>query len=154
MLLLSIIALLLLGTFLLILEITIIPGTTVVGILGGLFVIGGIYWMYHDFGKTAGHYTLIAASALIPLSLYFAFKAKLWKPFTLNDTLEGKANTINESVKEGDTGITLSYLRPVGKIEINGLILEAETTGEVIEQDTPVIIFKILPNKIIVKPKK
>lgn len=142
-----------LGLFLLVLEIVLIPGTTVAGIAGGLLMAAGIFWMYADHGSTAGHTTLAITGVATGISLYYAFKSRAWERFSNKDAIDGRANVIDENIKPGDEGLTLSSIRPMGSVLVNGIKVEAQTTGEMIEENTSVIVTKVLPNKIIIKPK-
>ena len=148
-----IIILIALGLFLVILEIVLIPGTTVAGIAGAVLMAAGIFWMYADHGPTAGHTTLGISGVVSAVSLYYAFKSKAWERFSSKGVMEGRANVIDENIKPGDEGLTLSRIRPIGSVLVNGIKVEAQTTGEMIEENKSVIVTKVLTNKIIVKPK-
>lgn len=141
-----------LGLFLVILEIVLIPGTTVAGIAGGLLMAAGIFWMYADHGPTAGHTTLGITGLASAIALYLSFKSKAWERFSSKSVMEGRANVI-ENIKPGDEGMTLSRIRPMGSVLVNGIKVEAQSEGEGIEENKNVIVTKVLPNKIIVKPK-
>lgn len=145
--------LLALGLFLVILEIVLIPGTTVAGIAGAVLMVAGILWMYADHGPAAGHITLAITGVVSAFSLYYAFKSKAWERFSSKGVMEGRANVIDVNIKAGDEGLTLSRLRPIGTVLVNGIKVEAQTTGEMMEENMNVIVTKVLPNKIIVKPK-
>lgn len=142
-----------LGLFLVILEIVLIPGTTVAGIAGLVLIGAGIFWMYADHGATAGHITLLITGVASAVSLSVAFKSRAWERFSIKSTMEGRANVIDENIKPGDEGLTISMLRPMGSVIVNGIRVEAQTTGDVIENNVTVVVTKVLPNKIIVKPK-
>ena len=142
-----------LGLFLVIVEIVLIPGTTIAGI-AGLFLMGaGIFWMYADHGPTAGHTALGITGVTSAIALYFSFKSKAWERFSNKSSIDGRANVIDEHIKVGDEGVTLSRLRPMGSVLINGIKTEAQTTGDGLEDNVTVVVTKVLPNKIIVKPK-
>ncbi len=53
--------------------------------------------------------------------------------------------------KEGDRGIALSFLRPSGKAEIKGEPFDVISEGEFIEKGTPVVVYKIKGNRLIVR---
>lgn len=149
----SIVILILVGIVLLVLEILIVPGL-IAGIIGGCLIISGILWMYKDFGSTAGNYTVFATGVLTFGAIYYSLKSKAWQHFGLKDSLKGKTNEVDTlEIKEGDEGITISALRPMGTVMVNNLRVEAQTNGEMIQGNVSVIISKVLPNKIIVKAK-
>jgi membrane-bound ClpP family serine protease len=57
-------------------------------------------------------------------------------------------------LKVGDTGKTIGRLAPMGKIKVNGEVVEAQSTGTFIDPHTEIRILKINSNQIIVEPIK
>ena len=53
----------------------------------------------------------------------------------------------------GDEGLTLSRLAPIGKARINGIMVEAKSMDELIDENTPVEVVRVDSNNIIVKRK-
>ncbi|MCK4407650.1 MAG: hypothetical protein KAV44_08240 [Bacteroidales bacterium] len=142
------------GLIFIILEILVIPGHAVFGILGFIMMTIGIWQAYSVYGSTAGHYTLAATGLLTIIILYFSLRSKTWKKIMLKSEVSSKVNVIDEKkVKVGDTGKTVSKLSTVGKALINGEFYEVHTLGEFIDEETEIIVEKISFNKIIVKPK-
>jgi membrane-bound ClpP family serine protease len=151
--LLLIIGLILIGILLLVLEILVLPGM-VAGILGTIFLLISILWMYSSYGTNAGHITLVATLAVAFIAIYSSLKSKAWKKYGLNNTISGRVNEVDDKgIMEGDEGKTLSALRPSGTILINDQRIEAQSSGEMIDTGTKVIVLKVLPNKVIVKIK-
>lgn len=149
----AVILLIALGIILVLLEILVIPGTTIAGVGGILFLAGGIYFAYDRFGTTAGHYILLAVILFIILSIYFSLKSKTWNKLMLNSKIEGKMNFIDkQKVKKGDFGVTITRLAPMGRVLINGENVEAKAE-HFIDQNVEIEVEIILDNKIIVKPK-
>jgi membrane-bound ClpP family serine protease len=73
----------------------------------------------------------------------------------LDSVINGKVeNFSHDKVKVGDTGKTIGRLAPMGKIKVNGEVVEAQSTGAFIDHQTDVKIIKIQLNKIIVEPIK
>ena len=73
----------------------------------------------------------------------------------LESQINGKVETIDEEkIKVGDIGKAIGRLAPTGKVKINGEVVEAQSTGLFIDQQTEVKIIKVLSNKIIVEPLK
>lgn len=134
------------------LEILVIPGVGVIGILGGLLIVVAIYGAY-SISATYGHIALLASVVLSVASIYFSLKSKTWKKASLSVSTDGRVNVIDENeVKEGDTGITVSRLAVVGNARINDKIFEVESTKGFIDTHTKVEVTKVTGNKIYVKP--
>ena len=144
--------LIILGIILLVLEILILPGL-IAGIIGGLFLIAALSWTFSAYGTTAGIYTSVATVALTAISIYIGLKSKVWNRFSLKNNLkESKVNLIDtEIVKEGDEALAVSALRPMGTIMIGDMKVEAQSNGELIPENTKVIILRVLQNKVLVR---
>jgi membrane-bound ClpP family serine protease len=56
-------------------------------------------------------------------------------------------------VKEGDEGVCLGRLAPMGKVRVGDVVVEAQSPGGYIDANSEVIIVRVLKNKVIVKLK-
>jgi len=138
----------------LLLEILVVPGATVVGIVGAGMMIGGVYLAYSQIDTQTGHLTLAGTIVFIIVSIGFALKSKTWKKIMLKEELKGKVNVVEQDiVKKGDEGITISRLNPMGKAFINDEYYEVSSKGDYINENTPIVVDKVDGNKIIVKQK-
>lgn len=148
-----IVGVILIGILLILLEILILPGM-IAGIIGALLVFFGIYQSYAEYGSATGNITLATTVVVTLVAIYYSFKSGAWNRFGLKNTIEGKVNDVTAlSFNIGDEGSTLSALRPSGTILINGVKVEAQSQGDMIDAGTKVIVSKVLPNKLIVKIK-
>jgi len=149
---LAIVAIILLGIFLLLMEFLIIPGITIAGIGGTVLIVTGIVMSYQIHGATVGHY-MLAGTALVSISsLIVLAKSATWKNISLNKKIDSRIKKIEIEVNVGDVGKTISRLAPVGKVFINRTYLEAEAR-EFIDEDVVVEVIGVLNDKIIVTPK-
>ncbi len=145
--------LILVGLLLIILEILVIPGQGMVGILG-LIVMGfGVWHSYKMYGTTAGHIVLAATLLASVLSLVLSLRSKTWKKMALDTVIDGKVNTFDDKLKIGDVGKTVSRLAPAGKALFNNEFYEVHTHGDFIDPQKEVQVIGIDHNKIIVKQK-
>ncbi len=150
-----IVVLILIGLLFIILEILVIPGVAIFGILGVIIILIGVWQSYITYGTTAGHIVLASSILLSIVTLVFSLRSKTWKRMMLNSKIEGKTNVIDENkIKAGDTGKTTSRLSPAGKAMINGDYYEVHTQSEFVDPGTEIEIIKIDFNKIYVKQKK
>jgi membrane-bound ClpP family serine protease len=148
-----IVALLLIGLALIVIELVFIPGTTVVGLLGVIFSVAGIVVCYKHFGSETGFYFLIAMVLVTAATVVYSFRSGAWSRFSLKTSMEGKVNEgMLTSLTIGDEGKTTSTLRPIGKAEFHKKQFEVKTTGTYLESGTTVRITQIQSNQIIVEP--
>ena len=137
--------LILIGAILVVLEILVLPGINVAGILGFISIIAGVYFGYAYYGGVTGH--LILAGTVV-----FGF-GKTWKRLSLDTRLEGTVEGIGDSVKAGDCGETLGRLAPMGNVKLGDMVVEAESRSGYIDAHRPVEVVKVLRNKVIVQLK-
>jgi membrane-bound ClpP family serine protease len=150
-----IIILILVGLLFLILEVVVIPGTTVVGIVGFILMIVAVWQTYLVYGSTSGHLVLGGTLVLTLVGLRFALRSKTWDKVMLKSNIDSRANVIPEgSVKVGDVGKSVSRIVPTGKALINDEYFEVCSSGEFIDPENEIEVVKIEHNKIFVKIKK
>ena len=146
----GIIFLLLIGVVLILVEILLIPGVGVVGILGTLMMLVGVYMAY-QIEVIYGHIALLSSVVFLGFSGALAFRAKTWERFSLKSELTGKVNLIDEQIIHvGDKGISISKLAPGGKARINEKLYEVHSKYGLLENNTTIEVNKIESNKIIV----
>lgn len=146
--------LLLIGFLFLVLEILVIPGTGVAGIIGFILIGIAVWQSYAYYGATMGHIVLGSSVVLTFVTLAVSLRAKTWRRISLKSSINSRVNVIEEvKVKPGDTGETVSRLAPMGKAIINGDYYEVSSIGEFIDQGTEIEVTKVVNNKIKVKPK-
>lgn len=150
----GVIVLIIIGLFLFVVEFLLIPGITVAGIGGVVCLTGGIFWAYSGYGNTVGNITLISTFAATVITIAFALRPKTWSKFMLNTNVEGSvASDDLAQIKPGDEGVSVSRLTPMGKVRINEVVLEARSTGNYIDQKTPIVVIRLEGSVAIVKLK-
>jgi membrane-bound ClpP family serine protease len=150
----GIIIILLIALLLIFLEIFVLPGINVAGILGLLLIIAGIYLSYTQIGTPIAHYVLAATLFLGTLILVFGLRSSTWRKVSLDTSIDSKVSgDVSVNVKVGDHGTTLTRLGPIGTVLINGMTFEAKSTN-IIDAKTEIEVTGIDGNEIIVKPLK
>ncbi len=151
--LLIIVALILVGLLLIIVEIVFIPGTTVVGLLGLIFAIVGIVFSYNHYGNNIGFYVMLGTALVSAGTLYLSFRKGAWNKFSLKNSMDSKVNEgIANELEVGAIGKATSALRPMGSAEFNGKIFEVKSNGEYFNPGTKLKIVNIRLNDILVEP--
>lgn len=150
----GIIIILLIALLLIFLEIFVLPGINVAGILGLLLMIAGIYLGYKQIGAPTAHYILATTLILGTLIMFFGLRSSTWRKVALDTAIESKvAGDVSENVKVGDRGTALTRLGPIGTVLINGKTFEAKSAN-IIDAKTEIEVTEIDGNEIIVKPLK
>ncbi|MDG1724433.1 MAG: NfeD family protein [Bacteroidia bacterium] len=140
-----------LGLLLILIEIFIVPGF-IVGIVGFVMVVVGVYYTYNDHGKFYANILLALIAVVMTIVVVYAFRNGAWDMFSNKETISGKANDIQElEIKIGDTGKTISALRPSGIADINNQRVEVHSEGSFIPSGAEVEVNKIIKNKIYIK---
>jgi membrane-bound ClpP family serine protease len=146
--------LIVIGLLFLVLEILVIPGTGIAGVIGFALLGIGIWQTYATYGNTPGHLVLAGTFVLTLVTLLISLRAKTWRRVSLNTSIASKVNTgLEERVKVGDEGEAVSRLVPAGKAFINGDYYEVRTKGEFLDQGTKIVVTKVDHNQIKVKQK-
>lgn len=148
-----IIGIIALGLIFIFIEVFLIPGTAFVGVLGGLLMALGVFLSYTNLGVMEGNVTLGISAIILLILLVFGLRKISSLSWSLNDNIDSKVNVLEKDlVKPGDKGTTFSTLRPNGKALINNLRLEVYSIGDFIDKGDPVVVTKVTPDRIYVKP--
>ncbi|OAV68143.1 hypothetical protein Barb4_02193 [Bacteroidales bacterium Barb4] len=82
-------------------------------------------------------------------------RAKSFSKVALNTNIESKVTSSRDlGICLGDEGITLSRLAPIGKASINGIMVEAKSQDEFLDEQTPVRVVHIDGTNVTVIPVK
>ena len=158
------IVLLVIGIVLLALELFVIPGFGVTGILGICCLVGALITHAYISGSLTQFFMLLFLILILLAILFgiFILSAKKgWisrTPFILSGTAVSKEYFENaeKEIQEllGKTGVCLSKINPMGIILINGKEYEALARGGVIEKDCEIVVSSVENSKIIVERKQ
>jgi len=139
------------GLSLLIIELLVIPGTTVVGIIGFILMIVGIWQAYVVYGNFMGTMVLLATLLISIVGFYMSLRSNTWKKAGLNKSIISQVNTDSKKLKIGDIGTTTSRLNPMGKAFINDDFYEVSTYGDYLDNDQEIQVIAIEGKKILVE---
>lgn len=148
-----ILLLVLIGLALIVVEVVFVPGTTLVGVIGVIFLGAAIMSSYRNFGNEMGFYVLLGTSVVTAITLFLSFRSQAWSKFANNSAIKSKVNEgLTSALTLGDEGIALSTLKPMGKVQFKGREYEVKTLGDYVDVGTRVRIVHLQENQIIVKP--
>lgn len=142
-----------LGIGIIIVEVIFIPGTTIVGILGFIISMYGVYLGYDYFGTPTGHIIFAGGFVATAIAIIGAFKAGAWDRFSLKESMKGRVNDDYPSnVRVGDVGESISSLKPIGKGIFNDQVIEVRTNGDYIRESNKIKVIRVDGHKIFVEP--
>lgn len=147
-----ILALILAGLLLFIVEVFLIPGISIAGIASAICLLYANYYAFDALGLTAGFITLaISVLGCIAVTMWF-MHSKTVDKLSLKKTLDYKINPLKGlDIHPGDEGIAVTRLALVGNAEINGHIIEVRSADGLIDEKTPVYVDRIVENNVIVR---
>ncbi|NOU48500.1 MAG: hypothetical protein HOO86_15780 [Bacteroidales bacterium] len=142
------------GLIVVLLEILVIPGGGLAGVLGFAMMAIGVFLTYSREGTTAGHLVLAGTLVVNIGTLILALRSKTWDRAMLKTNIEGRVNTIEDNeLNVGDIGKTISRCAPMGKALINDRFYEVTSYSEFIDEETEIEVIKIEKSKIFIKLK-
>ena len=153
------------GIVLLLLEVFVIPGFGVAGILGIIFVVGSLFFsLLPDLSYVSASdisFAIIQFSISLVVSVIGLFllakylpKSRVFQKFILSEsetTEGGFVSSKADNLLVGKEGVSLTILRPSGIAEIDSKRVDVVSTGEFIEPQVKIKIIKIEGSKIVVE---
>ncbi|MBU0993802.1 MAG: serine protease [Proteobacteria bacterium] len=136
----------------------IIPSGGILAILSlGIFGYS-LYLVFQHVSSSAGFLFLGMDAILIPVTILLGLKLLAKSPATLQTKLSSKNGvTVQSSELEfyiGLEGTAMTDLRPSGIALINGKRVDVVTRGEYLEKNSPITVFTVTGNQIIVQKKE
>ncbi|MEP5613538.1 MAG: NfeD family protein [Cyclobacteriaceae bacterium] len=166
------IAMFAIGIILIAVEVFVIPGFGVAGVLGLIFTLGSLILVmlnndFFDFSFVGGDQIVISVAVvsvgfLAAIVVMFVGGTKLadskfFKRVALQEvqnTREGFTSKPNAESMVGKTGRSHTVLRPSGKIEIDGVVYDAYTRGNYIGENIEVKVISDEGTSLKVKEAK
>jgi len=144
------------GLLLIVVEVYLVPGFNIVGILGFLMMIFGIGHAFAESGLLGGLAALVGTAAVGGGMFYWMWQSGAWDRFVLSTSLRRDENLIARESEQrsryiGKTGKALTPLRPTGVAEIDGERLEVVTEGEFIAAGSLVRVVAIDRRRFFVR---
>ena len=153
------------GLALIILEVFVIPGFGVAGILGIILMLASVFYTFFqstdDFSIALLWLSIsvILTSVLAILATIFLPKSAPFQHLALSTVMSAEqgyhsAGSQDFEVFLGKTGVALTPLRPAGTARIDNKRLDVITVGDFIAQNTPVKVLEVEGSKISVEALK
>ncbi|MFQ5862858.1 MAG: nodulation protein NfeD [Candidatus Brocadiales bacterium] len=160
-----------LGIMLIAVEVLLLPGFGLFGIAGIIFMLAGLVLAFQDFlvPQTPYHYeelrinllqilsSMVGSLVIMAILVRYLPGMPLFGRLVLRASEEATLGfeTVPVTSKEaliGKRGYTLSTLRPSGRAEFGGEVLDVVSQGEFIEPNQMVEVVEVRGNRVIVRP--
>jgi len=170
------IVLFLLGVGLLALELLVIPGFGIPGIAGALLIMVSLYMASVKYGLpesdrpwettgmldwllSFGGSILLSVLGMFVIAKFFPgtpigrrmILAPAGPPGSQGLTGSGSMKGLEAAKIVGMTGVALTDLRPVGRIEVEGEPWNAVTEGDWVEKGSAILVIEVSANRIVIK---
>lgn len=147
-----IVSLIIVALVLMVIEMLLIPGFGLAG-LGAIGAFGyANYYAFTELGYLAGFITLSVSLILAISTVIYVLRSRTFDKWGLKKNIESTVATeASKSVKVGDTGVAITRLALIGNALINDNIVEVKSCDGFLDENTPIIVERILEHVIMVK---
>lgn len=147
----AIVATLVVGIILLLIELMVVPGFGVAGVLGICALVAGAMGAWTELGPTWGVAIGVASVVLSGITLYVFPRTRAGKRMILEDA---QRNTTAQTARRdliNQRGKALTPLRPTGVARFGVDEVDVITEGEYIESGKPVVVTQIEGTRVVVR---
>lgn len=138
--------------FFMALEIFIIPGTSLAGIVSAACLIGANVLVFDGYGLSAGIIVLASSLIICLLAGIWMLRSKALDRISLKRTIDSTAATEEQlSVKVGDRGIALTRLALIGNADFDGKIVQVQSADGFLDEKTPIVVTRVIDGQVWVK---
>ena len=140
------------GLILFIIEVFLLPGISIAGIISAVCLLYANYYAFDTMGTLPGCITLaISAIGIIAITIWF-MRSKTVDKLSLKKTIDYKPEPLKGlNLKAGDEGIALTRLALIGNAEFNGNIIEVRSTGDFIDEKSRIRVNRIRNGIVLVE---
>ncbi len=138
------IALIVAGLILFIVEVFLVPGITIAGIASAGCLLYAIYYTFSSMGTQMGFITLGIIAVGVIAATAWVMRSKTVDRLSLEKVLDHQPDPLKGiPIGVGDKGKTITRLTLIGNAEINGHIIEVQSADGFIEEHTDVEVCRI-----------
>lgn len=147
-----IVSLIIAGLILFIIEVFLLPGISIAGIISAICLLYANYYAFETMGTLPGCITLaISAIGVIAITVWF-MRSKTVDKLSLKKTIDYKPEPLKGlNLKAGDEGVALTRLALIGNAEFDGNIIEVRSTGDFIEEKSRIRVNRIRDGIVLVE---
>ena len=140
------------GLILFIIEVFLLPGISIAGIVSAGCLLYANYYAFDTLGTIPGCITLaVSALGVVAITIWF-MRSKTVDKLSLKKTIDYRPEPLKGlDLKVGDEGIALTRLALIGNAEFKGRIIEVRSSGEFIDQKSKIRVERILDGIVMVE---
>lgn len=138
------------GFVFLVIEVFIVPGFSVPGIVGLILIGYGVFKANMEYGATGAVVTLAVSAVAAVLLIRIALRSRTVKKFGLDYSQTDTSAIDDYSLLLGMAGTAVTKLRPSGIATIGDKRYDVVTDGEFIDENTPVTVSEVDGTRIVV----
>ena len=150
-------ALLVLGFVLVLMEIFVIPGFNIFGILGFGSLCLGILYAYSTMGIVPAIAVAVAGTVGTIILVRLLIRRRAWQNLVLHSQISRSAgydaSPPGMTQLTGKTGQTHTPLRPSGRALIEDQLVDVVTEGAFIDRDRLVVVLEVSGNRVVVQER-
>lgn len=140
------------GLILFIIEVFLLPGISIAGIISAGCLLYANYYAFATLGTISGCITLaVSAIGVIAITIWF-MRSKTVDKLSLKKTIDYRPEPLKGlDLKVGDEGIALTRLALIGNAEFNGRIIEVRSSDGLIDEKCKIRVERILDGIVMVQ---
>ncbi len=146
-----IIVVLVIGLLLLFTEVAVVPGFGVAGVLGVLALGAGAVAAWTELGPLWGGVTGGVSVAAAVLMLIWLPKSRAGRKMVLEHSQADAVSQRNRRDLVGQRGVTVTPLRPVGRVRLGSTEVDVMTEGEYIDSHQEVEVMIVEGARVVVR---
>lgn len=144
--------LIIVAVILFLVELFVVPGVSIAGILAGGCALFANYYAFAHVSTGTGIITLLVTCVACIGSLVWFMRSKTLDRLSLQQNITSKIDRSAEArIRPDDTGITTTRLALIGYADIKGNIVEVKSTGELLDEHTPIRVVRVVDGIILVE---
>lgn len=147
--------LIVLGFILLLIEILVIPGFGIPGIVGLFFLTAASYIAYKRLDPLAGIATTIGSLIVLGVFIKLLPRSKTWRRLHLEatETKEKGFHSAKDELRDliDKEGISITVLRPSGTALIDNKRVDVVTEGVFIQENARIKVIKVDGSRVLVR---
>lgn len=147
-----IVSLIVAGLLLFIIEVFLLPGVTLAGIVSAVCLLYANYYAFDTLGTMPGCITLaVSALGVIVITIWF-MRSKTVDKLSLKKTIDYRPEPLKGlDLKPGDEGVALTRLALIGNADFKGHIIEVRSCDGFIDEKCKIRVERILDGVVMVQ---